>query len=371
MKAVGIILAGGNDDRLGVLTSSRAVAAMPVGSCYRAIDFSLSNMSASHINKVAVVTQYNSRTLHDHLMSSKWWDFGRKQGGLFVFGPYISRENPFWFRGTADSIYQNIAYLKRSNEDYVVIASGDSVYKMDFREVLDFHEQKDADITIVYKNFDKVRSLSKMGILSADEDGRVLNFEEKPKVPRTKDASLGIYVISRGLLISLLEEACPNKGYDLVKDIIINHINTLKVFGFRFDGYWRSIGAGIDEYFKANMDFLDKDIRFLFSREYPYTATKPKDEPPVKYNPNAEVRNVVCGGGCILNGYVEDSVLFRRVYTGDGSVIKKSIIMEGSYIGNNCVVENAILDKDVVVSDGKTILGQENSPVIIAKGTIV
>ncbi|MEA4815352.1 MAG: glucose-1-phosphate adenylyltransferase subunit GlgD [Lachnospiraceae bacterium] len=370
MKAIGIILAGGNDDRLGVLTGTRAVAAMPVGSCYRAIDFSLSSMSASHMNKVAVITQYNSRTLHDHLTSSKWWDFGRKQGGLFVFGPYISRENPFWFRGTADSIYQNMTYLKRSNEDYVIIASGDSVYKMDFRDVVDFHEQKGADMTIVYKSFGG-KNISKMGVISLAADGKIEDFEEKPLHPKTNNGSLGIYIISRSLLISLLEEVSPNNGYDFVRDVIIRYLDTLKIYGYRFDGYWRSIGAGIDEYFNTNMDFLNKDVRFIFFREYPYIATKPKDEPPIKYNPNATVKNVVCGSGSILNGHVENSVLFRRVYTGDFSVIKRSIIMEGSYIGNNCIVENAIIDKDVVISDGKTVLGSEGSPVIIAKGTII
>ena len=151
MKAVGIILAGGKNERLGALSSIRATSAMPVGSCYRAIDFPLSNMTNSGIKKVAVITQYNSRSLHDHLSSPKWWDLGSKQGGLFILSPYLTNENSLWYRDTADSIYQNLTFLKRSNEPYVVLSSGDCVYKMDYNEMIAYHETKGADITIAYR----------------------------------------------------------------------------------------------------------------------------------------------------------------------------------------------------------------------------
>lgn len=371
MKAIGIILAGGNNEmRLGELTNTRAASAMPVGGCYRAIDFPLSNMSSSGIGKVAVITQYNSRSLHDHLISSKWWDFGRKQGGLFVFNPYLSKDNSFWFRGTADSIYQNISYLKRSNEQYVVITSGDSVYKMDFREVIKYHKEKDADITIVCKDLQS-KDLTKLGIMNLDEDKRVIEFEEKPMEPQSNLASLGIYVISRTLLINLLEQIIPEGRHDLVKDIIIRFRKKLKIYGYEYDGYWSTVGGGIMDYYNTNMDFLKKDFRDLFTKEYPYIESKPKDEPPVKYNSGADVSDIIAGSGSILNGKVEHSVLFRRVYTGENSSVKNSIILEGSYIGNNCVVENAILDKEVVVSDGKHIIGKEGEPIIIGKGSVI
>lgn len=371
MRAIGIILAGGNNEgRLGVLTDLRAAAALPVGSCYRAIDFTLSSMSSSGINKVAVLAQYNSRSLQDHMSSSKWWDFGRKQGGLFVFTPFTTRENSNWFRGTADSIYQNISYLRRSNEPYVVIASGDSIYKMDYRKVIAYHEEKGADITVVCQNM-AGRDLSKFGIMEMDGDRRLLEFEEKPLWAQFSMASLGIYVISKNLLIQLLEEIIPEGRYDFVKDIIIRFRKTLKIYGYEFDGYWNSIGTGIAEYYNTNMDFLKKEVRDIFVKQAPYIETKPKDEPPAKYNKGADVSDTIVGSGSILNGKIEHSVIFRKVYTGENSFIKDSIIMEGCYIGNHCVVENAILDKEVVLSDGKQVFGKPGEPLILKKGTVI
>lgn len=371
MKSIGMILAGGNNEmRLGELTRTRAASAMPIGSCYRAIDFPLSNMTNSGIRKVAIITQYNSRSLHDHLNSSKWWDFGRKQGGLFVLHPYLSRDNSSWFRGTADSIYQNMTYLERSNEQYVVITSGDAVYKMDFRDAIRFHEEKGADITVVCKDMPD-KDLSKLGIMERETDGRIREFEEKPIEPSSTVASLGIYVISRTLLISLLEEIIPENRFDFVKDVIIRFRKKLNIYGYDFHGYWSNIGGGIMDYYNTNMDFLRRDVRDLFTKQSPFIETKPKDEPPAKYNAGAKVNDTVVGSGSIVNGVVSHSVLFRRVYTGENTIVKDSIIMEGSYIGNNCVVEYAILDKEVVLSDGKQVIGTPENPVVIGKGTVI
>lgn len=370
MKAIGIILAGGNNERLGELTDKRATSAMPVGSCYRALDFPLSNMANSGIGKVAVITQYNSRSLHDHLSSSKWWDMGRKQGGLFIFSPYLTNDNTFWFRGTADSIYQNVTYLKRSNEPYVVIASGNGVYKLDFNEVIAYHESKGADITIMYKQADDGDNLRLYGVMEMDEAERVTDIEEKPLEPQSDLISMGIYVISRTLLIKLLEAINAESRFDLVKDVFMRYRKRLRIFGYRFDGYWRTLNC-VKTYYDCNMDFLRPDIRKLFTKQFPYIETKPKDEPPAKYNIGAGVTDSLVGSGAILNGYIRHSVLFRKVYTGENSSITNAIVMEGCYIGNNCVVENAILDKEVVLSDGKHIIGQDQEPVIITKGTVL
>lgn len=371
-KAIGIILAGGNNEgRLGILTDHRAAAALPIGGCYRAIDFTLSNMSNSGIGKVAVLTQYNSRSLRDHLTSSKWWDFGRKQGGLFVFTPYTSNEDSNWFRGTADSIYQNLTFLKRSNEEYVVITSGDSIYKMDYREVIKKHIERDADITVVYQHMESKR-LSRFGILQMDAEERLEAFEEKPEQPKSDAASLGIYVMSRKLLIDLLEQIIPEGRYDLVKDIIIRFIPQLRIYGYEYTGYWSSIGAGAAAYFKTNMDFLQKEIRDHFVSEYPYIETKPKDEPPAKYNRGAQVTDSVVGSGTIFDGKVEHAVIFRMVRVGEGAVVRNAVLMEGCQIGRNCVVENAILDKEVVLSDGQQVIGvSPEEPAILKKGTIL
>lgn len=371
MKGIGIILAGGgNNKRLGTLTETRASSAMPVGGCYRCIDFSLSNMANSGINKVAVITQYNSRSLHDHLSSSKWWDLGRKQGGLFIFSPFLSDDNSYWFRGTADSIYQNITYLKRSNEPYVVITSGNSVHKIDYNEVINYHVEKESDITIVYSTAPEGDDVRQYGVLDVDGNGRVLDFEEKPLESPYKLVSLGIYVVARTLLIKLLETINAEGRYELATDIISRYRKRLRIFGYRHDGYWRTLNS-IRTYYECNMDFLRRDIRDLFNHQYPYTETKPKDEPPAKYNIGASVANSLAGSGAILNGSVRNSVLFRKIYTGEGSSITNSIVMDGCYIGNHCVIENAILDKEVVLSDGKQIIGEADNPIIITKSTVL
>ena len=207
MRAIGIVLAGGKSNKMKDLVKKRAVSAMPIAGGYRSIDFVLSNMSNSHIQKVAVFTQYNAKSLNEHLNSSKWWDFGRKQGGLYVFTPTITPDNGNWYRGTADSIAQNISFLKNSHEPYVVIASGDGIYKMDYNKLLEYHISKKADITIVTKTLGNSTDSSRFGVVETDEDGRVTGFEEKPIVSDLKTVSTGVYVIRRRLLIELIENA--------------------------------------------------------------------------------------------------------------------------------------------------------------------
>lgn len=203
MRAIGIILAGGNSNRLKELSAKRAVGAMPIAGSYRAIDFALSNMSNSHIQRVAVLTQYNAWSLNEHLSSSKWWDFGRKQGGLYVFTPSITSDNGFWYRGTADAIAQNIGFLKKSHEPYVVIASSNAVYKLDYNKVLEYHIEKNADITIVTTDLPDGK-VSNYGVVTTNDDGRIVKFEEKPIESDGTLISTGVYVIRRRLLIQLM-----------------------------------------------------------------------------------------------------------------------------------------------------------------------
>ena len=260
MRAIGIILAGGNSSGMGELSAKRAVAAMPVTGSYRAIDFALSNMTNSNIQKVAVFTQYNSRSLNEHLNSAKWWDFGRKQGGLYVFTPTITTTNSLWYQGTADALYQNINFLKDSHEPYVVIASGDGVYKLDYNKVLEEHIKKGADITVVCKDINPEEDdVSRFGIVKYNDDMQVVDFEEKPLVAQTSTASIGVYVIRRRQLIELLE-ACAKEGRtDFVRDILIRYKSVKKIYAYKMDSYWRNIGT-IESYYKTNMDFLKKDI---------------------------------------------------------------------------------------------------------------
>ncbi len=344
MRAIGVILAGGNSNRMGELSAKRAVAAMPVMGSYRAIDFSLSNMTNSRIQKVAVITQYNSRSLNEHLNSSKWWDFGRKQGGLYVFTPTITSTNSYWYQGTADALYQNISFLKDSHEPYVVVASGDGVYKLDYNKVLEEHIKKGADITVVVRKMDPSEDdISRFGIVKCNEEMQIVDFEEKPLVASSSTASIGVYVIRRRQLIELLE-ACAKEGRtDFVRDILIRYKGVKKIFAYKMDSYWRNIGT-IDSYYRTNMDFLKKDIRDYFFREHPDVYSKVDDLPPAKYNGGAVVNNSLIASGCIVEGTVENSVLFKKVYVGNNCVIRNSIILNDVHIGDNSVIENCIVE---------------------------
>ena len=364
MRAIGIILAGGNNLKMQELSNKRAIAAMPVAGSYRAIDFALSNMSNSHVQKVAVLTQFNSRSLNEHLSSSKWWDFGRKQGGLYVFTPTITNDNGFWYRGTADAIAQNLRYLKNSHEPYVVIASGDCVYKLDYNKVLEYHVDKKADITVVTKVLTPEEDATRFGVVAVDKSGRITEFEEKPLVSKHNTISTGIYVIRRRLLIELIEEAVAEDRHDLVKDILIRYKDAKRIYSYPMEAYWSNIST-VESYFSTNMDFLDKDIRNYFFKEYPDVYSKIDDCPPAKYNPGASVKNSLISSGCIINGSVENSILFKKVYVGNNVTIKNSIILNDVHIGDDVVLENCIVESRDSIKPNIQYIGEPDKPMIV------
>ena len=333
------------------LSNKRAIAAMPIGGSYRTIDFVLSNMSNSHIGKVAVITQYNARSLNEHLNSSKWWDFGRKQGGLFVFNPTITTQNSQWFRGTADALYQNLDFLRNCHEPYVVITSGDGIYKMDYNKVLEYHIEKKSDITVVTKELGEDDDPRRFGVVRMDENHRIIDFEEKPVATNAKTVSTGIYVIRRRLLIELIQKAYEEDRYDFVKDILVRYKNVKKIYGYPLTTYWSNI-ATVESYYKTNMDFLKKDVRNYFFREGADIFTKVDDLAPAKYNPGSEVNNSLIGSGCIVNGRVENSVIFKKCYIGNGSTIKNCIVLNDVHIGDNVHLENCIVEsRDTICSN--------------------
>lgn len=342
------------------LSKRRAVAAMPVAGSYRCVDFALSNMTNSHVKKVAVMTQYNAKSLNQHLNSSKWWDFGRKQGGLYVLTPTITDENSYWYRGTADAIYQNLDFLKDCHEPYVIITSGDCIYKLDYNKVLEEHIAKKADITVVYKEMmAEDDDLTRFGILKVDTDGRITDFEEKPLVAKENLVSTGIYVIRRRHLIELIEKAHAERRNDFVQDILVRYKEQKKIYGYKMEGYWRNI-ATLDSYFQANKDFLKKEVRDYFFKEYPNIFSKIADLPPAKYNPGANVKNSLVSSGCIVNGSVEDSVLFKKVYVGNNCVIRNSIILNDVYIGDNTCIENCIVESRDTIRANTSYIGDDD-----------
>jgi glucose-1-phosphate adenylyltransferase len=367
MKAIGIILAGGNSNRMKELSRKRAISALPVGGSFRCIDFALSNMSNSHIQTVAVLTQYNSRSLNEHLSSSKWWDFGRKQGGLYLFTPTVTQDNSDWYRGTADAMYQNIDFLKKRHEPYVIISSGDCVYKMDFNELLDFHAEKKADITIVCKDMPAQADVSRYGVVRMNEEARIIDFEEKPLVAQSNTVSTGVYVLRRRQLIEMLEKAAEENRFDFVSDVLVRYRNVRRVFGYKLRSYWSNI-ASVDDYFRTNMDFLKPDVRNFFFREEPKIYSKVDDLPPAKYNAGSEVSNSLISSGCIINSKVENSILFKQVFVGKNCVIKNSVILNGVYIGDNTHVEDCIVESNGTLlpntyysgDDGIRIVNEKN-----------
>lgn len=366
MRAIGIILAGGNNYKMRELSNKRAIAAMPIAGSYRSIDFSLSNMSNSHIQKVAVFTQYNAKSLNEHLSSSKWWDFGRKQGGLFVFTPTITAENGSWYRGTADAIYQNLSFLKNSHEPYVVIAAGDGIYKMDFNKVLEYHISKKADITVVCKELPKGEDVERFGILKMNEDSRIEEFEEKPMVASSNTISCGIYVIRRRQLIELIEKCAQEDRHDFVRDILIRYKNLKRIYGYKIKDYWNNIST-VDAYYNVNMSFLQPEVRDYFFRQYPDIYSKVDDLPPAKYNIGSNVKNSLVSSGCIVNGTVENSILFKKVFVGNNCTIKNSIILNDVYLGDNTYIENCIVESRDTIRANTYHKGENGIKVVVEK----
>lgn len=365
MRAIGIVLAGGGSHRMGDLIKNRAVAAMPVAGGYRSIDFVLSNMSHSNVKKVAILTQYNARSLNAHLNSSKWWDFGRKKGGLYILPPSVNLENNYWYRGTADAIYQNLEFLKESHEPNVVIVSGDCIYKMDYNQVLKSHTEKKADITVVYKELSEAEDdPSRFGVLKLNEKEQIVDFQEKPLQAESNLISLGIYVIRRRLLIDLIEKANTEGRFDFVRDIIIRYKDQKNICGHRFDQYWKSLTT-VDAYYQGNMDFLKKEVRDHFFKEEPQVYSKVADLPPAKYNPGSKIKNSLVSSGCIINGEIENSLLFKKVYVGNNCTIKNSIILDDVYIGDNTVIENCIIESRNTIASNMNYVSEDNKPRVI------
>ncbi len=369
---IGIILTGGKNTKLKELAEFRTSSAIPIGGKYRAIDFVLSNMVNSGISSIGILTQYNFRSLMDHLGSGKEWDLDRRNGGLFVFPPYLSGDESGWYKGSADAMYNNITFLKRSFQEYVLVAQGNCIYKMIFDELHDFHIDNNADITIVYKDmYDYVdKELTNLGQIRLNNENRIIDFQEKPHEVNYRTCSMGIYFIKRKLLISILEECVAHGNYDFVKDILIKKIGSLKILGYKFDRYWRNLST-VNMYYNCNMELLNPEIRHELFLDNGKVYTKVKDEFPAKFNEEANVKNSIIADGCIIEGEVVNSVLFRGVTVKKGALIKYSILMQGTVVEENALLEHTILDKDVYITNNIHLKGAKEWPLIIGKNAIV
>lgn len=369
---MGIIYTGDSNVNLQELTLHRSIAALPFAGRYRVIDFTLSNMINSGIINVGIITQNNYHSLMDHLDSGKMWDLDRKKGGLFILPPYVSHENTGWYRGEVDAFHCNMSYIRRSSQNYVVISGSSMVCSLTYREAMEFHKENNADITVIYKE-DKnatIEELSSHTLIRTDENNRIWDIEVKPAVPISDKISMEMYIINKKTFEYLIEECIARGQYDFNKDILIRNLSKLKILGYQFKGYLAKIDS-IPSYFNNNLEMLDmENFKNLFEKVGP-VYTKVKDEVPAKYGKNACAINSMVADGCIIDGVVENSIIFRGVKVGKDSYIKDSIIMQDSEIQERAILDHVILDKNVIIRKGKRLMGQENYPVVIRKYSVV
>lgn len=352
MKGVlALVLAGGQGDRLSILSEERAKPAVIFAGKYRIIDFVLSNCMNSGITRLGVLTQYRPRSLNDHIGIGRPWGFDRDDGGISLLQPYLGRESSDWYRGTADAVYQNLYFVNESRADTVLILSADHIYTMAYDELIAYHRARNADVTIpVYEV--PLEEASRFGIVHLGEDDRVVGFDEKPNPPTGTTISTGIYVFKRDVLIErLVEDAKRVSGHDFGHDILPEMLDTYRVFGYRFSGYWRDVGT-IDSYWQANMDLLVELPEFDLYNPETAVRTRTAPLPPAKIGPHASVSRSLITEGDIINGHVEHSVLSPGVYVEAGAVVRDSILFDACRVERNAVIERCILDKHVVVGEG-------------------
>ncbi|NSB12230.1 glucose-1-phosphate adenylyltransferase [Clostridium beijerinckii] len=376
-EIVAMILAGGQGSRLGVLTKKLAKPAVPFGGKYRIIDFPLSNCSNSGIYTVGVLTQYKPLELNAHIGIGEAWDLDRAHGGVHVLPPYQEEKGGEWYKGTANAIYQNIEFVDRYDPEYILILSGDHIYKMDYTKMLDFHKEKQAEATIAVIEV-PMDEASRFGIMNTREDLSIYEFEEKPKNPKNNLASMGIYIFNWKTLKKYLreDESDKNSKNDFGMNIIPSMLsNGNKMVAYPFKGYWKDVGT-IDSLWEANMDLIREDNELdLHDEEWKIYSVNPVR--PAQYiGENAKVSNSLVVEGCVVNGQVENSILFQGVQIGKNSVVRDSIIMTDAKIGDNVVIEKAIVGSGAIVrKDCKISLGDEIA-IIAAKeevkmGTVI
>ncbi|KPV56829.1 glucose-1-phosphate adenylyltransferase [Paenibacillus sp. A3] len=357
-ECVAMLLAGGEGRRLGVLTSKLAKPAVHFGGKYRIIDFTLSNCTNSGIDTVGVLTQYQPLVLNTYIGIGTPWDLDRKSGGVTVLPPYMEQNGGDWYKGTANAIYRNISFIEQYDPEYVLVISGDHIYKMDYDRMLDFHKSKAADCTIAVIEV-KWEEASRFGLMSTDDENRITEFAEKPKEPKSNLASMGIYIFNWQALKEYLikDEADPESSKDFGKDVIPLMLRDGRpLFAYPFEGYWKDVGT-IQSLWEANMDLLEDEPEFnLNDREWRIYSVNPC-QPGQYVAPTAQVRRSLINEGCCVFGEVDHSVLFYGVQVGEGTVIRDSVIMPNVTIGSNVSIHKAIIGEGTVVEDG-CVIGQ-------------
>ena len=360
-EMIAMLLAGGQGSRLGVLTSKVAKPAVAFGGKYRIIDFPLSNCINSGIDTVGVLTQYQPLRLNTHIGIGIPWDLDRNVGGVTVLPPYEKSTSSEWYTGTANAIYQNMNYMEMYNPDYVLILSGDHIYKMDYEVMLDFHKANHADVTIATMPV-PLEEASRFGIVITDEENRIQEFEEKPAQPRSNLASMGIYIFSWPVLKEALKALSEQPACDFGKHIIpYCHEKKQRLFAYEYNGYWKDVGT-LGSYWEANMELIDIIPEFNLYEEYWKIYTNSGILPPHYISDQSAVEKSIIGNGCDIYGEVHSSVISSGVTIGKGSVVRDSIIMKDAVIGDHCVIDKAIIAENVQIGDNVTLGTGSDTP---------
>ena len=357
-EIVAMLLAGGQGSRLYALTKQIAKPAVPYGGKYRIIDFPLSNCINSGIDTVGVLTQYQPLAMNDYIGNGQPWDLDRNNGGVHILAPYQSQRGAEWYAGTANAIYQNLSFMERYDPEYVVILSGDHIYKMDYSEMLKYHKEKNADCTIAVLDVD-LEEASRFGIMFARDDGEIYDFVEKPKEPKSTLASMGIYIFSFDVLKKYLTENENDKREDNAKDfgkdiIPMMLADNKRLFAYRFEGYWKDVGT-IDSLWEANMDLINPNIPIdLYDPTWKIYSRNPV-LPPQSIGKNAKIQNSMVTEGCVIDGTVDFSMISGGVTIEKGATVTDSILMPGSVVKSGAVVEYAIIGERSVIGENAKV----------------
>lgn len=368
---MGIVMADNSELRLNELTELRSVTALPFGGRYRLIDFILSNMVNSGIINVGVATNINYSSLMDHLGSGAPWDLNRKIYGLFMLPPYVRGGVSGISAGSIDQLYGVLTFLRRSRQQYVLLATGRTVCNMTFDEALEQHIEKGADITVIYHDKkQKDEQLSRSTVYEVNSDGKVTGMETEPHFPKTTLEGMGMFIIERLKLIELIEDAYARGSHDFIRDLLMTAVNGGKVYGYEFKGFVGMVDS-VRSYYENNMRLLEADVRNELLGNENRIYTKVKDQVPTQYGEAAGVADSLIADGCVIEGTVENSIIFRGVHIAKGAVVRNSIVMQNSVVEENCDIENVIIDKECTLRASKRLVGQPNYPVILPKRTLL
>ena len=355
-KVVAMLLAGGQGKRLGTLTEKLAKPAIPYGGKYRIIDFPLSNCINSGIETVGVLTQYQPLVLNEYLGNGQPWDLDLMDGGLQILSPYQKDDGGDWYKGTANAIYQNIHYIERYNPDYVLVISGDHIYKMDYSKMITFHEKNNADCTISVINV-PFNQAKRFGILNTHQDGLIYEFEEKPQKPKSTKASMGIYVFKWDKLRSYLikDENIKDSSNDFGKDIMPRILSEgAKMYAYEFSGYWKDVGT-IQSFWESNLDLLNPDAGINLNDKNWEIYSHSPNMPPHYISSQSKIENCIVAEGCNIHGNVKNSIIFPGVHIEKHSKICNSIIMPGAKIKGNCIINDSIVCENTVINENSQI----------------